>query len=185
MTFLLTLYRDVTGLIAGWAGDWLLPLGARFTFAAVLLMYYWASALTKFSDGALGFLQPSFGAYYQILPKIAEAAEFNPENISAAWYPLVLAGSWAEIILPLLIVVGLLTRGAALAMIGFIVVQSLTDIYGHGADAVTIGGWFDRASDALILDQRLFWVFVLLFLLVKGAGRLSLDHWLGIDKNPE
>lgn len=96
-----------------------------------------------------------------------------------------LAGSWAEIILPLLIVVGLLTRGAALAMIGFIVVQSLTDIYGHGADVVTIGGWFDRASDALILDQRLFWVFVLLFLLVKGAGRLSLDHWLGIDKKPE
>lgn len=50
----------------------------------MLLVCYWASVLTKFSDGALGFLQPSFGAYYQILPKIAEAAEFNPENISAA-----------------------------------------------------------------------------------------------------
>jgi putative oxidoreductase len=185
MNFFLTLYRDLTGTIADWAGNWLLPLGARFTFAAVLLVYYWSSALTKFSDGFFGFLQPSFGAYYQILPKIAEAAQFDPDMISAVWYPLVLAGSWAEIILPLLIVIGLFTRGAALAMIGFIFVQSLTDIFGHNVDAASIGGWFDRASDALILDQRLFWVFLLLFLAVNGAGRLSLDHWLNIDKSPK
>ena len=185
MTFFLTLYRDVTVRLSGWAGDWLLPIGARFTFAAVLLVYFWASAATKFSDGFFGFLQPSFGAYYQIVPKVAEAAQFDPEMISAVWYPLVLLGSWAEIILPLLIVLGLFTRGAALGMIGFIIVQSLTDIFGHGVDAATIGGWFDRASDALILDQRLFWVFVLLFLVVQGAGRYSLDNWLKIDQNSE
>jgi putative oxidoreductase len=69
--------------------------------------------------------------------------------------------------------------------IGFIAVQSLTDIFGHNVDAASIGGWFDRNSDALILDQRLFWVFLLLFLAVQGAGRLSLDHWLNIDKTPE
>ena len=72
-----------------------------------------------------------------------------------------------------------------MAMIGFILVQSLTNIFGHNVDAASIGGWFDRASDALILDQRLFWVFVLLFLAVQGAGRLSLDHWLKIDKPPQ
>jgi len=38
--------------------------------------------------------------------------------------------------------------------------------------------------DALILDQRLFWVFVLLFLAVNGAGSLSFDHWLNIDNPP-
>ena len=70
-------------------------------------------------------------------------------------------------------------------MIGFIIVQSLTDIFGDGVDAATIGGCFDRVSDALILDQRLFWVFVLLFLLVQGAGRYSLDNWLKIDQNSE
>ena len=72
-----------------------------------------------------------------------------------------------------------------MAMIGSILVQSLTDIFGHNVDAASIGGWFDRASDALILDQRLFWMFLLLFLAVNGAGRLSFDHWLNIDKSPE
>jgi len=183
--FFLTLYRDVTDRMTHMAGDWLLPLAARFTFAAVLLVYYWASALTKFSDGFFGFLQPGFGAYYQILPKVAEAAQFDPEMISAAWYPLVLFGSWAEVILPLLIVLGLFTRGAALGMIGFIFVQSLTDIFGHNVDETAIGGWFDRASDALILDQRLFWVFLLLVLIVQGGGRFALDHVLNIDRKPE
>jgi len=125
------------------------------------------------------------GAYYQILPKVAEAAQFDPQMISAVWYPLVLLGSWAEMILPLLILLGLFTRGAALGMVGFIIVQSLTDIFGHGADAATIGGWFDRASDALILDQRLLWVFLLLVLVVQGGGRYALDHWLSIDKSTE
>jgi len=119
------------------------------------------------------------------VPKVAEAAQFDPELISAAWYPLVLFGSWAEIILPLLIVLGLFTRGAALAMIGFIFVQSLTDIFGHEVDGATIGGWFDRASDALILDQRLLWVFLLLVLVAQGRGRFALDHVLRIDKTPE
>ena len=121
------------------------------------------------------------GAYYQILPKVAEAAQFDPQMISAVWYPLVLLGSWAEMILPLLILLGLFTRGAALGMIGFIIVQSLTDIFGHGADAATIGGWFDRASDALILDQRLLWVFLLMVLVVQGGGRFALDRRLNLD----
>ena len=50
------------------------------------------------------------------------------------------------------------------------------DIYGHGADAETIGTWFDRASDAHIMDQRAFWVFLLLFLVFRGAGPVSIDR---------
>ena len=181
MTVLLEFYRSVMDRIGDLLGGWLIPLSARFAFAAVLLGYYWASAMTKFSDGLLGFLQPTLGAYYQILPGVTLAAQYDLSQISWVWAPIVLFGSWAEIILPLLIVLGLFTRGAALAMIGFVIVQSLTDIFGHQVDAVTVGSWFDRASDGLILDQRLFWVFLLLVLVLKGGGRYSLDRLLKID----
>jgi putative oxidoreductase len=75
-------------------------------------------------------------------------------------------------------VLGLFTRLAALAMIGFIVVQSCVDIAFHGADAATIGAWFDHLSNAAILDQRALWVFLLMTLVVKGAGAFSLDALL-------
>ena len=92
---------------------------------------------------------------------------------------IVLLGSWAEVILPLLILIGLFTRGAALAMMGFVVVQSVVDICGHD---VAAGAWFDRASDSVIMDQRLFWLFILAILFTKGAGPFSIDRALSIDK---
>lgn len=157
-------------------GDAALPLLARFAFAAVLLLYYWASALTKVGDGIFGLVQPSLGAYAQIFPRAMEAAGYDPSQLGAFHWAVVTAGTLAEFILPALIVLGLLTRLAALGMIGFVVLQSLTDIVGHAADPATIGAWFDRLPDAVILDQRLLWVFVLLTLVLKGAGPLSLDR---------
>ncbi len=178
---LINLYRTVTGRFVSLAGDWLLPLGARFSFAAVLFGYYWASAMTKFSDGFFGFLTPTISAYYQILPTVTEAAGHDVSAVSWIFAPIVLLGSWAEVVLPILIVVGLFTRAAALGMIGFVIVQSLTDIYGHGVDSTAIGGWFDRISDSVILDQRLLWVLLFSILVVKGAGWLSLDRLFKID----
>jgi len=161
-------------------GDGLLPLTSRFVFAAVLFMYYWNSGLTKLGDGFFGFLSPSSGAYVQIFPKAMEAAGYDSSQLSLFHTLVVLAGTWAEFILPILIVIGLLTRFAALGMIGFVVMQSLTDLYGHGGIAHdgTLGAWFDRMSDALILDQRSFWVLGLLILVFKGAGWLSVDGLL-------
>ena len=157
------------------AGDWLLPTLARLVFAAVLFGYFWASAMTKLD----GVFTPSLGAYAQIFPKAFEAAGFDVGQMGL-WHRLVvLAGTWAEFALPVLIVLGLLTRLAALGMIGFVLVQSLTDIFGHGAAA---GAWFDRASDAVILDQRAFWVFLLAVLVLKGAGPLSADRLLGVER---
>ena len=60
-------------------------------------------------------------------------------------------------------------------MIGFIVVMSVVDITGHGADAGTIGGWFDADPYSVIMDDRTFWIFLLLVVLVRGAGPISLD----------
>ena len=45
------------------------------------------------------------------------------------------------------------------------VVQSLSNVLGHMADPATIGAWFDHSPDALILDQRAFWLLVLVCLL--------------------
>lgn len=156
--------------------SWLLPSLARLVFAATLLSYFWASAMTKLGDGVFGFLSPSVGAYAQIFPQKAEAVLYDVTQFNVFEKLVILAGTWAEFVLPLLIVVGLLTRLASIGMIGFVVVQSLTDIYGHGADAMTIGAWFDRASDAHIMDQRALWAFVLIVLIVKGAGPLSVDQ---------
>lgn len=155
------------------AGDAVLPSLARATFAASLAGYFWASAMTKIGDGPFS---PSLGAYAQIFPRAMEAVSYDASQLGL-WHRLVvLAGTYAEFILPALILVGLLTRLAALGMIGFIVVQSLTDIIGHNADATAIGAWFDRIPDSAILDQRLFWVLLLAVLIFKGAGPISLDR---------
>ena len=166
------------------AGDALLPLLARFVFAAVLLPYFWVSGLTKLGDGVLGILRPSTGAYAQIFPRAMEAVTYDVSQLSAFHWAVVVAGTWAEFLLPLMIVAGLFTRLAALGMIGFVAVQSLTDLYGHGgiAHAATLGAWFDRLPDGVILDQRAFWVLLLAVLVMKGAGALSLDRLTGAER---
>ena len=95
---------------------------------------------------------------------------------------MVLVGTWAEFILPALIILGLTTRLAALGMIGFIILQSLTDLYGHGglARPKTLSVWFDKVPDGIIPDQRAFWLFTLLVLLLKGGGAVSLGRILGV-----
>lgn len=158
----------------------LLPLLARFTFAAVLLPYFWASGLTKLGSGILGIFKPSLGAYAQIFPRKMEAVGYDVSQLGFFHWAVVMAGTWAEFILPALIVLGLLTRLAAFGMIGFVAVQTLTDLFGHRAieHPETLGAWFDRAPDALILDQRMFWVTLLATLVVLGGGVLSADRVL-------
>lgn len=151
---------------------------ARFTFLATLAFWFWSSATTKLGPGIGGIFSPSVGAYAQILPKQMEAAGFDPSQLGLLAKIIVIAGTWGEFIIPALIVVGLFTRASALAMIVFILVLSFVDITGHGADAVTIGNWFDRIPDSKIMDQRLFWIFLLLVMIVRGGGPLSLDALL-------
>jgi putative oxidoreductase len=168
MITLLKLHDDAFAWVERQSG-WLLPTAARLVFAAVLFGYFWSSAVTKLD----GPFTPTLGGYAQIFPKAFEAAGYDIGQMGL-WHKLVvLAGAWAEFALPVLILAGLFTRIAALGMAGFVVVQSLTDIWGHGAAA---GAWFDRASDALILDQRALWLLLLAVLAVKGAGPLSADR---------
>lgn len=176
MPSLMTSYRSLTDQLE--RADWLLPTLARLIFAGVLLMYFWASGLTKLGDGIAGVLSPSVGAFAQIFPRAMESVGYDSEQLSILHRLVVVAGTWAEFALPLLIIIGLFTRFAALGMIGFVIVQSLTDLYGHGGwdDAKVLGAWFDRLADGVILDQRALWVFLLLVLVVKGAGPISVDR---------
>ena len=179
MGALVRLHALVFGTVERVFGDWFLGLLARFTFAAVLLAYFWNSALTKIGPGLLGVFGLSPGAYVQIFPKRMEAVGYDPSQLSFVEHLVTHVGTYAEFLLPALIVVGLLTRLASLGMIVFIAVMTAVDITGHGVDAATIGAWFDRQSGAAIADDRTLWVFLLLVLVLRGPGPVSLDWVLG------
>jgi len=179
-SFIPNLHDKVFGGLQNGLQDWFLGLFARLVFAAVLFVYFFNSAMTKIGEGAFGFLTVTDNAYFQILPSIVERYEFDVSQVPVFPYKLiVMAGTYGEIILPVLIVIGLFTRIAALGMIGFVLVQSYVDIAFHGADEKTIGAWFDRLSDSVISDQRALWVFLLVYLVLRGAGAVSLDYLFG------
>lgn len=173
---MIALYDRITQSMNA-SSNTILPTMARFVFAATLLFYFWNSAGTKWEGTPF---TPGLGAYAQIFPKAMEAAGYDISQFGIFHWAVIVAGTLAEYVLPLLIVVGLMTRFAALGMIGFIAVQSLTDLYGHGgiAHVETLGKWFDGLPDGVILDQRAFWMIALVTLVLKGAGPLSVDRIL-------
>lgn len=155
-----------------------LPTLARFIFAATLFWYYVNSGIQKFGEGIGGLFSPDVGAYVTIFPKTFEAVGYDVTQLGTFHYLVTLSGTWAEVILPVLILIGLFTRIAALGMIVVVIVQSVVDIFGHNLAAADIGTWFDNLPTALIVDQRAFWVFLLLYLVMRGAGPLSVDRFL-------
>jgi putative oxidoreductase len=157
-------------------GNWLPSLVARLAFASVLGLYYWTSFQTKIGSGLFGFLNISDGAYYQILPSVIDAAGNDVANVAFfPWTIIVYLGTYCEFLLPVLVIIGLFTRLASLGMIGFILVQSFVDVVFHDIGAEATGAMFDRFPDAAIFDQRLLWMVPLVFLVIKGAGLISLD----------
>lgn len=160
--------------------NWLPGFLARFVFAATLALYFLNSAQTKVGEGVLGFFTVSGSAYYQIALPAVEAAGFDPAQVPfIPWGLVVHLGTYSEFVLPLLLVLGILTRLSALAMIGFITVQTVVDIVVHQVGSETIGAWFDRFPDSAILDQRLLWIFPLFILVIYGPGRISVDYLVG------
>ncbi len=169
MTAIIERYSDASETLDR-SFDAITPTLARLAFAAVLLVYYWNAAVLKI-DGSI--FTPSSGAFGQIFPAAAEAALYDVTQLTLFQRLVIFAGTVAEFILPALLVLGLLTRLAALGMIGFVWVQTLVDVSGHG---VALGRLFDPAQD--LIDQRVLWTFLLLVLLLRGAGPVSLDRLL-------
>ncbi len=173
---ILDLWTNAVGTLESLTAAWLPGLAARFVFLATLFMYYWNAALTKIDDS---IFELSTGAYAQIIPPVIEAAGYDKSAVALPWTALVYAGTYAEFVLPVLLVIGLFGRLAALGMLGFVVVQSYVDTTFHGVDAETAGAWFDRFPDAIIFDQRLLWAFPLIYLVLKGPGLFSVDGLVG------
>ncbi|KAF0228282.1 MAG: hypothetical protein FD175_2063 [Beijerinckiaceae bacterium] len=134
--------------------DWFTALLARFSIAAV----FWKSGQTKVEGLAIDLIEgtftlgwPRLGATTVDLFRDEYKLPFLPPEISA-----VLATT-AEHIFPVLILLGLATRLSAFALlIMTLVIQVL--VY---PGAYPLHGT---------------WAVVLLFLMAKGAGWLSLDH---------
>ena len=179
MNALLSIYEMLVNAVDRLTRGWFIGLFARFTFASVLYFYFLNSAKTKVGDGLLGFFTVTDNAYYQIALPAVEAAGGDVSQVAFfPWTLMVVAGTYAEFILPLLVIFGLFTRIASVGMIAFIAVQTYVDITVHQVGAKTIGAMFDRFSDGLIADQRLLWIFPLVYLAIRGAGAISVDRLL-------
>ncbi|MEM1006290.1 MAG: hypothetical protein AAGB28_03660 [Pseudomonadota bacterium] len=169
MTALISIHNNALGKVDH-ASSWLTPTLARLIFVAVLFVYYWNSAMLKI-DGSI--FSPSAGAFGQIFPKAAEAVLYDVTQMTFFQRIVIFFGTVAEFVLPVLLLVGLLTRLAALGMIGFIWVQTLVDVYGHN---IALGGLFENSIT--LMDQRVMWTFLMLVIVINGAGPISLDRLL-------
>jgi putative oxidoreductase len=129
---------------------------ARFSIAAV----FWKSGQTKIEELAIDIVSGDFTIGW---PRLADstiplfreeyALPLVPPEIAAY------AAATAEHVFPVLLLVGLATRLSALALL----LMTLTiEIFVYPAAYPTHG----------------VWAVALLYLVARGPGKLSLDHWL-------
>ena len=78
------------------------------------------------------------------------------------------AGTFGELFFPVLLILGLFGRAAALGLFAVNLMAVLS--YAH----VLLQPGFEAA-----VGQHYLWGFMLIVLAVYGPGRLSLDHWFG------
>ncbi len=136
--------------------DSLIAALGRFSIAAV----FWKSGQTKIEGLVIDIIS---GEFHLGWPHLSDSAvmlftyEYNlpliPPEIAATM------AAFAEHLLPILILFGLATRFSALALLGMTLVIEIF-VY---PDAYPIHG---------------VWATVLLFLIAKGPGKISVDYWL-------
>ncbi|MCT4656416.1 MAG: DoxX family protein [Cohaesibacter sp.] len=173
------LHTSIFSAVESALDGWFLGFTARLVFSSALFFFFVNSAISKVGEGFFGIFSPSAAAYAQILPHIAEAVVYDTSKIDFfPWTIIVIAGTVAELILPITILLGLFTRLSSLAFIGVIAVMTYVDIALHGVPSETIGAFFDQQHNAEIADLRILWLFPLFYLIIKGPGKISLDYLL-------
>lgn len=167
------LHRLYTGFFAGFSNIFagtLLPLLARLTLAGV----FWRSLLTKvetfgvfkYTEFINDFAIERSHVKLPVLPLELKASTLHQFSTEFA-LPLLPASSAAwlatlgEFVLPLLLVLGVMTRFAAS---GLIIMTLVIQFF------VYPEAWW--ASHAL-------WIVLAAYIAVQGPGRLSLDHSFG------
>lgn len=140
------LYARFTGMLSRWIGEDLIALAARLGTAGI----FWLSGRTKVD----GWLTVSDNA----------VALFVDEYKVPLVDPTLAAhlAAYAEHLFPVLLVLGLFTRAAALALLGMIAVIQIF---------VYPAAW----------PTHLTWAAALLLIAGRGPGRLSLDRLLRLD----
>ena len=116
------LYENVFATIQALLENWFLGLAARLMFSSVLFWYFINSAMTKVGSGFPGMFVVKDNTYAQMFPKLFESVGFDASQISFIPYGIIAyAGTYAEFILPVLILLGLFTRAAAAGFWAFAV----------------------------------------------------------------
>ena len=149
---LLDQFVDLLGAIP----DSLIAALGRFSIAAV----FWKSGQTKVQGFAIDIVS---GEFTLGMPRLSDSVvELFHSEYKLPLVPPELAAplaAFAEHLFPLLILIGLATRFSALALL----VMTLTIQLLVYPDAYPTHG---------------VWAAVLLFLVARGPGVLSLDHWI-------
>jgi putative oxidoreductase len=129
---------------------------ARFSMAAV----FWSSGQTKVQGFVINIVSGEWALGW---PRLSESAlalfqdEYKLPFIPPEWAAPMAAA--AEHVLPVMLLLGLGTRFAALGLLGMTLVIQLLVYPGAYATHGT-------------------WAAVLLYLMARGPGMLSVDHWL-------
>jgi putative oxidoreductase len=149
MSGLAAIYRSAIASAARVLSADLLLLVARFAIAAVFFL----SGRTKV-DGVLGITPSTYELFRTeyVLPWLDPAIAAH-------------AATYAEHLFPLLLVLGLVTRLSALALLAMTLVIQVF---------VYPDAW----------PTHLSWAAILLALIGRGAGHWSLDHVLRLDTRP-
>ena len=136
--------------------DSLIAFIGRFSIAAV----FWKSGQTKIEGLAIDVID---GTFTLGLPRLSESAvALFQDEYRLPVIPTELAAplaAFAEHLFPVLILIGLATRFSALALLGMTLVIQVF-VY---PDAYPTHG---------------VWAAVLLYLMAKGPGAISIDHWI-------
>jgi len=142
---LINVYNSIAQTLGRLFGDTLIAAAARLAIATVFFL----SGRTKVD----GWLTVNDGAYN--LFRYEYDVPLLPPEFAAHM------ATYAEHLFPLLLVLGLFTRFAALALLGMTLVIQIF---------VYPSAW----------PTHLTWAALMLYLMAHGAGKLSLDHRLDI-----